>query len=140
MGTNGDLLEQLIKVSATLVYQGVQDGYAVGILSNGCLAHSDQPFQIAPGRSPQQLAFLLQALASVTPYISSNFDSLLEKSLGRLPFGATLVIVTALVPPILSEVLLQAKKYRTFTTLLSLEKNPPPHIPGIRIVHLPFEQ
>lgn len=139
MGTRTDLLEHLIKVCATLVYHGVQEGYSVGLLSNGCLSHADQPFRIAPGKSPDQLALLLQALASVTPYMSSTFDVLLEKSLGKLPYGATLVIVTANVPTTLAEELIRIKKYRSHTTLISLENTPPPPIPGIRMVHIPFE-
>src|SRR4030065_2691389 len=53
-----ELLEHLIKVATTLVNQGIQDGYKVGLIANGCLAHADQPFRIPPGRSPQQLSRL----------------------------------------------------------------------------------
>ena len=48
LGVDSERLEYLVKVAATLVYQGIQDGYSVGLLSNGCLAHSDQPFHIPP--------------------------------------------------------------------------------------------
>jgi hypothetical protein len=87
------LLEQLIKVTATLVYQNIQDGYSVGLVSNGCLAHADQPFHIPPGRSPRQLATLLQALAEVTPFITAPFEKYLLKSAPSIPYGATLILV-----------------------------------------------
>ena len=32
-------------------FQAVEDGYSVGLFSNSCLAHADQPFRIPPGRS-----------------------------------------------------------------------------------------
>jgi uncharacterized protein (DUF58 family) len=132
------LLEQLIKVTATLVYQSIQDGYSVGLISNGCLAHADQPFHIAPGRSPRQLAKLLQALAEVTPFTTAPFEKYLLKSAPVIPYGATLILVTGLVTPDLVDTLVRLKKYRRNMTLISLEDKTPPAIPGIRTVHLPF--
>lgn len=55
LGYSPAVLEQLVKVCTTLAYHGMEDGYAVGLFSNGCLAHADQPFRIQPGRSPRQL-------------------------------------------------------------------------------------
>ncbi|MCL4560357.1 MAG: DUF58 domain-containing protein [Chloroflexi bacterium] len=133
------LLEHLIKMAATLVYQGMRTGYAVGLLSNGCLARADQPFRMLPGRSPKQLVRLLQALAEVTPFITAPFEKLLLKSMSEIPYGATVVIVTALVPPELSETLGRLRKYRKHMTLISLEAKAPPPIPGVRTVHLPFK-
>ena len=138
LGTDNDMLEQLIKVSATVVYQSMQSGYAVGLMSNGCLAHADHPFQIQPGRTTSQLAHLLQALAAVTPYTTAGFENYLIKALPRIPYGASLVIVTALVTSTLIETLLRLKRYRTNTTLISLETSVPPAIPGVYSVHLPF--
>lgn len=140
LGVDAALLEQLVKVAATLAYHGVQDGYSVGLLSNGCLAHSDQPFRIDPGRSTEQLARLLQALAAVTSFTSAPFERFLVSSMPRVPYGATLVIVTGLVTTGLVESLTQLKRYRAHTALISLEESPPPDIPGVRSFHLPFEQ
>jgi hypothetical protein len=139
LGTHKDLFEQLIRVAATIAYQGYQDGYSVGLISNGCLARADRPFQISPSRSSQQLASLLQALAAVTPYTSAPFENFLVKSMPKVPYGATLVVVTALMPPVLIETLLSLKRYRPNTTLISLDTCMPPQIPGVRTVHLPFE-
>ncbi len=139
LGTNQDLLEHLISLAATIAYQGVEERYAVGLISNGCLTHADHPFQIAPGRSPDQLGMLLEALASVTPYSTAPFEDYLLNSLSKTVYGATLVIVTGFVTPMLSETLLRLKRYRANTTLISLEETPPPNLPGIRVVHLPFQ-
>ncbi len=56
----------------------------------------------------------------------------------QLPYGATLVIVTAFVNQELAETLLRLKRYRAHTTLISLDNNPPPELPDVRIIHLPF--
>lgn len=138
MGIDNNFLEQLIKVSATVVYQSFQSGYSVGLISNCYLAHADYPFNIRPGRSRDQLAYLLQALAAVTPYTSTSFEAFLVRSLPGIPYGATLVLVTAVITPALVETLVRLKRYRANTTLISLDPTPPPDIPGVRVVHIPF--
>jgi uncharacterized protein (DUF58 family) len=140
LGTEHGLLEQLIKVSATLAYHATRDGYAVGLLSNGCLMHSDQPFRIPPNRAPGQLGLLLESLAAVTPYVTTPFDQYLLNAMPHLPYGATLVVVTAFVNPELSETLLRMKRYRAHTTLISLDAAPPPDIPNVRAIHLPYSE
>ncbi len=140
MGIDSDRLEYLIKVAATLSYHAVLDGYSVGLLSNGCLAHSDQPFHIPPSRSTDHLANLLTALASVTPFTTAPFENYLVQSIPRVPYGASLLIVTAIVTPALQASLLHLKRYRANTTLLSVAAQPPAPIPGIRIIHLAYPE
>lgn len=139
-GTYPALLEHLIQVTATLVERGLKDGYRVGLISNGCLAHSDQPFRVPPGRSPEQLAHLLSALAGVTPIVTGPFDRFLMTQVSRLPYGATLAIVTGLLPPVLVETILSLRHHGRRITLFSFAQNPPPAIPGVQSVHLPFSE
>jgi uncharacterized protein (DUF58 family) len=138
-GVYPELLEHLIKVAATLVNQGFREGYKVGLVANGCLAHADQPFRIPPGRSPQQLAILLQALAGVTSVVTGNFERFLLREIPRLQYGATLIILTAVTTPELASTLIQLKQHERRISLFSLAKEPPPVIPGIQIIHQPFE-
>jgi uncharacterized protein (DUF58 family) len=137
-GVIPELFEQLIKVAATLVYQGMQAGYAVGLISNGYLQHAGQPFRIPPGRNPEQLARLLSTLAALTPLTTTSFDQYLMRSTSSLPYGATLVLVTALVIPDLSETLVRLARYRKHMTLISLGETPPPEIRSVHTIHLPF--
>jgi uncharacterized protein (DUF58 family) len=134
------LLERLISVAATLVDQAVGDGYRVGMISNGCLANSDQPFRIPPGRSPRQLTYLLRALAGVSPVVVSRFESYLLREIPRVSYGATLLILTAVTSLELGEVLLRLKKHERKISLLSLAQEPPPSIPGLQCIHMPFEE
>jgi uncharacterized protein (DUF58 family) len=138
-GVYPELLEHLVSVSATIVSQGVQDGYQVGLISNGCLAHADQPFRIPPGRTPQQLAHLLQALAGVTPVVISPFDRFLRREIPRVPYGATLIILTAVTTPELAETLVQLKRKERRLTLVSLSPDAPQEIPGLHIIHRPYK-
>jgi uncharacterized protein (DUF58 family) len=132
------LLEHLVSVAAALVHQGLQNGHRVGLISNGSLANSDQPFRIQPGRSPQQLAHLLQALAGVTPLVTAPFDRFLLREVPRVPYGATLAIVTAWTNPELSETLVGIKRHERSILLISVAEEPPPELPGIRNLHIPF--
>jgi uncharacterized protein (DUF58 family) len=136
MGMNSRRLEYLIKVAATLTYQATLDGYSVGLLSNGCLAHSDQPFHIPPSRSSDHLATLLTALASVTPFTTAPFERYLVQSIPHMPYGASVLIITAVLTPDLQASLLHLKRYRQHITLITLSAEEPESLPGIRMVWL----
>ncbi len=140
MGTAPQVLEQLVRLSATICYQALDDGYSVGLFSNGCLAHSDQPFHIRPGRTQEHLALLLQALAGVTPFANIPFEDYLLSSMPKVPLGSSLVVITSLVSQALVENLLTLKRYRANITLISLAKEIPPELPGVNCVHLPFNE
>ncbi len=138
-GVNPELMEYMLSVAATLLAYGLEDGYRVGMISNGCLTNSDQPFRIPPGRSPQQLAHLLQALAGVTSVVFVPFDRYLLREVPRIPYGATLLILTSVIYPALIETLMRIKKHERRIILYSLAEKAPPHIPGIVSIHIPYE-
>jgi uncharacterized protein (DUF58 family) len=137
-GTDPSLLEHLVSVTAALAQRGLEEGYQVGLVSNGALAHADQPFRIQPGRSPAQLSHLLTALASVTPFVTGTFESFLMAEVPRLPYGATLVVISGVHSSSLPETLLRLKQRGRRITLLSLAEQPPVAVPGVHILHRPF--
>jgi len=135
-GFDPQLLEALISTAATVVYHGIEDGYQVGLISNGCLAHSDQSFRVPPGRSPQQLGRLLGVLAAVTPLVASPFEQFLLREMPRVYFGASLVIVTASVYPALMETLLELKRHGRNMTVLNLGDEIELEMTGIPVIQL----
>jgi uncharacterized protein (DUF58 family) len=138
-GTNPALLEYMVGATATLANQGLEDGFSVGLMSNGALSNSDQPFRIQPGRSPKQLAHLLETLAGVTPLVTAQFERYLIRDASRIPYGASLVVLTATHSPELAETLVQLKRHGRKINLVSFAEEPPEAIPGVRLRHLPFE-
>jgi uncharacterized protein (DUF58 family) len=138
-GHDPDLLEYLVGATAALVQQGLKDGYRVGLVSNGCLAHADQPFRVPPGRSRAQLAHLLTALAGVTPFVTGPFDRFLMAEAPRMPYGASLVILTGLMTPAIAEAILRIKNRGRRVTLISFARQAPPVLPGVTVAHAPFE-
>jgi uncharacterized protein (DUF58 family) len=139
-GVYPELLEYLVSVTATLAQRGLEQGYRVGLISNGSLSNSDQPFRIQPGRSPQQLSHLLEALAGVTPLVSAPFERFLMREVSRVLYGATLMIVTAWTNPELAETLVRLKRHERRIILLSVSEAAPREIPGVRCIHVPFRE
>jgi uncharacterized protein (DUF58 family) len=95
LGTIPELLERCITVSASICHYAAEKRYVVGLVANGCIPRSDQPIRVLPGRDPQQLTRILEALAAVTPIAMQDISELLARESTRLPWGATLVVVTA---------------------------------------------
>jgi uncharacterized protein (DUF58 family) len=139
-GVYPELLEYLVRLSASVVHKGIQDGYQVGLISNGAVGEADRSFRILPGSSSRQLAHLLEILAGVSPIVTASFDRFLMKELPRVPFGATLVIVSAVNTPAINETLVRVKQRGRKIVLISLAEEPPPNIKGIQIIHLPFKE
>ena len=137
-GVYPELLEHLLSLAATMVYEGIQRGFRVGMISNGCLANSDQPFRIPPGLSPNQLSHLLSAIAGITPVVVAPFERLLLREIPRVPYGSSLLILTAITNPELSDTLLRLHKHERQITLLSLAEESPASIQGVRSIHMPF--
>jgi uncharacterized protein (DUF58 family) len=135
------LLERAIAVAASIGSYGVENRYLVGLVANGSIPHSDQPIKVLPSRRPDQLARLLEALAAVTSFATTSIESLLLVESPRLPWGATLVVVTAVVTDDLQATLLRLRDVGRRLVLVSLEEAPGADLstalPGILMYHLP---
>ena len=90
-----DVLEEAVSVAASIASYGVEQKYQVGLLANGSVPNSDQPLKVLPSRNPRQLARILEALAAVTGFATSSIERMLLAESPRLPWGATMLIVTA---------------------------------------------
>lgn len=132
-GADLDLLEYLVSVAATIAHQGFVDGYQVGLISNGTSS------TVSPGRAAQHLPRLLQSLAGISPLVIAPFDRYLYRQVPRVPFGSTLVVISAVITSELAETLVRLKERGRRMVLISLEEKPPQQIPGVRSIHLPFK-
>lgn len=137
MGVRPDLLERAVAVAASIANYAAERKWTLGLLSNG-VPRSDQPIKVLPGRSPDQLTHVLEALAAVTSFATGSIDRLLRAESPRIPLGATLVLVTAVVTDEILVTLLQLREAGRRTVLVSLADEPPPDdLPGILVYHLP---
>jgi len=115
-----EVLEEAITVAASIANYGVGQKYQVGLLANGSVPGSDQPLKVLPGRDPQQLTHILEALAAVTGFATSPIERLLTMESPRLPWGATLLLVTAAVYDDLLATLLRLRDAGRRLVLVSL--------------------
>ena len=152
-GTKPLLLEQVIAMAASICNYGIEARQVVGLLANGSIPHSDQPIKVLPSRRPDQLARLLEALAAVTSFTTSSIESLLLTESPRLPWGATLVVVTGVVTEALLAALVRLHKVGRRVVLVSLEEDEEDKgldsaelslaytlPPEIRVYHLPASE
>jgi hypothetical protein len=72
--------------------------------------------------------------------VVASFERFLLREIPHVPYGATLLVLTAIVTPELIETLARLRKHERQLTLLSLAEEPPPDIPGVRSVHMPFHE
>lgn len=143
MGFDPDLLERSISVAASICNYGVQQGWGVGLFANGAVPNSDQPIRVQPGRSPDQLSNVLEALAAVTEFATGSIDMMLLRESTHLPWVSTIVLVSAVVTEEILIALVRLKEAGRRVVLIALGDEPPPqlHIPGriesITIYHIP---
>jgi uncharacterized protein (DUF58 family) len=138
-GTIPELLERCITVAASVCHFATEKRYVVGLVANGCVPHSDQPIKVLPGRDPQQLTHILEALAAVTPIATQDISALLTRESPRLSWGATLIVVTANVNDELNSTLLRLHAAGRRLVLISLDKRSPDPLVSEEILtyHLP---
>jgi uncharacterized protein (DUF58 family) len=139
-GVYPDVLEHLVRTAAAVAHHATFEGYQVGLISNGTMTYSDQPYRILPGRSKQQLVHILTALAGVTPLVGLPFDRYLLKELPKLPYGIVMTVITAVVNDLLLETLFEARRHGRKIVLFSVAEEPPPDIQGMTMLHFPLEE
>jgi uncharacterized protein (DUF58 family) len=140
MGYLPDMLEGLVQTAASLIVEAYDQGYRVGLISNGAVARGAQPFRIPPGRSPRHLPQILEMLAALTPFVSAPFEQFLLRQAPHLEYGSTLLVVTGITPPELLEALLRLRARTRRCVVFSLAQEPPPFIPGVDVIHRPFSR
>lgn len=140
-GTIPDVLERLISVTASLANYAIEQRYAAGVVVNSGVPNSEQNIKVPPGRSPQQLTRILEALAAVTPVANASIERLITAESPKLPQGATLVLVTAMVSEPLAATLLHLSQAGRRVVLITLADSlPDPMLyQSVLTYHLPAD-
>ncbi|MFV2064920.1 MAG: DUF58 domain-containing protein, partial [Chloroflexota bacterium] len=115
-----EVLEASITVAASVARWAYDERYSVGLLANGSLPESDQAIDIAAGRAPDQLGHILEALGGIGPMTMTSLADLLEHESHSLPFGATIALVTTLMPDSLAAVIRRLHNSERRVVVLSL--------------------
>jgi uncharacterized protein (DUF58 family) len=138
LGHYPELMERAISVAGSLAVTCAEMRLPVGLIANGFLPGSDQPLRLLPGRSPDQIVRIMELLAAVTAFATEPIEALLLREARRLPWGATLLVVTAIAHERLLASLAELQHAGRKVVLFTLAEQPPEETaPGILIYHLP---
>lgn len=131
-GVDSERVERAVRLTASLANFAAHNKYAFGLVANGTYPDSDQRLKILPGRDPDQLRNVLEALAAVSYFVASPIETLLRRESANLPWGATLIVVTPLVTENLLAEMLRLQTVGRQLALVSLDENwIPQPLPGI---------
>ena len=119
-------LERLISVAGTIVRWALEHRYAAGLLANSSYPGADRAMSIPPGRDPDQLTRVLEALAMVSPLTIAPLEEVLEDAARRLPLGATVVVIAALCGERLAATLYRLRERGHPLAVLWVADDPPP--------------
>jgi uncharacterized protein (DUF58 family) len=136
-GVVPELMERTISVAGSLAAIAVEQRLPVGLIVNANWPGSDQTMRLLPGRSPEQLTRILEMLAAID-LPSRPIEAQLLREAPRLPWGATLLVVTAVAHDELLAALTRLARAGRKVVLFTLAEAPPENlIPEIRVYHLP---
>jgi len=90
-----EYLELLISSTASLAVDMLEQRQSTGLLVNSGPGDTEHWTRIAPSRHPEQGARLLEALAPLTGFRTLALSHLLYRSMHVLPYGSTVVVLTA---------------------------------------------
>lgn len=115
-------LERVVSVAASLAAYAFDQRWPVGLIANGALPESDQAIRVLPGRSPNQLLRIMEALAAVSPIATRQIEELVRLESPKLPWGSTLAVVTAVVTPQLQASLADVRAEGRQVVLVTLQE------------------
>jgi uncharacterized protein (DUF58 family) len=129
------IVPEYIELGATaagsVAQYALEEGYAVGLRANASVRHLQGLVNIAPGRSPDQLALILDALACLSPYGNASMAGLLASAARTLPLGTTVVVISSNVTEALVGALLGLRAGGHAVSLLAMGESQPVDVDGI---------
>ncbi|MEP7200301.1 MAG: DUF58 domain-containing protein, partial [Chloroflexota bacterium] len=140
-GTDTALLECMVSVAASIADHATQQKFAIGLIANGSVPQSDQSIKVMPGRDPNQLLKILEALAAITGFPTADFSQMLLAESSRLAWGATMVVVTCVITEKLLASLVRLRDAGRRVSLVSLDNNfRGDDVEGIQVFHIDPDQ
>ena len=133
--------EFAITAAASLARHFWLEKKPVGLYANALIPGSMQHIRIRPRYHPEQLEQLLVALAQISDVRGRwALDVLLQMEAAGLPYGATVVVITAVLTPRLVQTLLDLRRREYAVVLLTLgDARWPRPLPNIHYHHLELD-
>ncbi len=93
-GQNSALLELAVTAAASLSRQLLESRHQVGFYANAPIPNRSRTVRVPPGRRPGQLTRILEDMAALMPAFGDRIEHMVMQELPRLPWGATVIIIT----------------------------------------------
>ncbi len=123
-GFFGDIFERAVSVAASLCQDFARDRVPVGLLANCTWPGQDTAIRVSPSRAPGQMTRILEALAMADVFTLVRIDRMLSEE--RMPYGATLALVTAVLTPELESSLHRLKRHGVQIGMIYVGIDDPP--------------
>ncbi len=119
-----EAVELVVSAAADLVRQAASAGRQVGLVTNGIDNLTHERPRSAISRGPRSLTRSLEILARLGPYAVNSPEAVFLAERGRLPWGATLIVVTPKISPGLAAALLALRRSHHRVLALSVFASP----------------
>jgi uncharacterized protein (DUF58 family) len=134
---NRDVLELAVLAAASVALWALEQGYQVGMTTNGAPAGGGDELSLPPASDPQHQVRILDLLARVSAFARTPLETMLWRDRTRLPWGTTVVVVSAVLPETVLKALLSLEVMGHTAAALGVGGLRPAQVPGITIYHLP---
>ena len=94
-GVIGDYFETAVMVAASLANAGLDARHPVGLFTNNSVRDASRRVRLPASRHASQMVRILETLAQMTHFTLMPLDQLLRLEAPNLPFGASLIAVSA---------------------------------------------
>lgn len=136
-GVDPEQVERMISATATLAQTGLAAGYAVGLYANAAPAEFEQLARLPAGRSPAQLALIMETLARLSAYSVTTMARLLQLSAAELHPGATVLLVGSVSTEATRAALLRLRERGYQVVWLYMGPGEAPTVPGVTVYQAP---
>jgi uncharacterized protein (DUF58 family) len=135
-GVIAEKLELAIVAAASMAYDALAEGYRVGLYVNQNNPDSPELVRLPPNRHPEQLKRILEALAMIKPVYTTPIAEVLLQESRNLPWGSTMVVITAAPTEPLLSALFRMKKVGRKVVLIIIGEHEAISSNGITTYHV----
>ncbi len=136
-GRDTELQEYAISAAASMARWAWENGHPVGLYVNSIAQPGAQRIHLRPTRQPDQLQYILEALAMVVDYGRWPIEAILQTETAHLPYGTSIALVSATANSVVQHALLDLRAREFGVTLVALgERTRSVQLPGIRQYHI----
>jgi uncharacterized protein (DUF58 family) len=129
-GVIRDYFETAAVVAASLAHAGLEARHPVGLYVNSSVPEAEGHVRLPASRHTAQQTRLLESLALMTAYTLMPFEKLLRLEAPHLPYGATLIAVSAVVTEAILSALLDLRAAGHPVALVGVGPPPPASLPA----------